>query len=140
MSAPRVLQEMAVDGLAIKQAAEASEGRNPVVGVFAAWLPSIALILIGGFNFLLHLTIFFYMFIYVALICGVIFLRSKQPDADRPFRAWAHPWSTYLCLIVWLMIGLYDAYAEMEYTALGVLMIAASWPMYLYLTRSEKKE
>jgi len=130
----------AVDGRAIKQATEASEGRNPVFGVFAAWLPSIALILIGGFNFLLHLTILFYMFVYVALIYGVIFLRSRQPDADRPFRAWAHPWSTYLYLVVWLMIGLYDAYAEMEYTALGVVMIAASWPVYRYLTRSEKKE
>jgi APA family basic amino acid/polyamine antiporter len=139
MSAPRVLQEMAVDGLAMKQAAEAEEGRNPVFGVFVAWLPSIGLILIGGFDFLLHLTIFFYMFIYVALILGVITLRLKQPDADRPFRAWAHPWSTYLCLIVWLMIGLYDAYAEMTYTAYGVVMIAASWPVYRYLTRSKSK-
>jgi APA family basic amino acid/polyamine antiporter len=140
MSTPRVLQEMAMDGLAMKQAAEASEGRNPIFGVLVAWLPSIGLILIGGFDFLLHLTIFFYMFIYVALILGVITLRLKQPDADRPFRAWAHPWTTYLCLIVWLMIGLYDAYAEMEYTAYGVVMIAASWPVYRYLTRSEKKE
>jgi len=139
MSAPRVLQEMAVDGLAMKQAAEAEEGRNPVFGVFVAWLPSIGLILIGGFDFLLHLTIFFYMFIYVALILGVITLRLTQPDTDRPFRAWAHPWSTYLCLIVWLTIGLYDAYAEMEYTALGVVMIAASWPVYRYLTRSKSK-
>ncbi len=139
MGAPRVLQEMAVDGLAMKQAAEASEGRNPIFGVFVVWLPSIGLILIGGFDFLLHLTIFFYMFIYVALILGVITLRLKQPDADRPFRAWAHPWTTYLCLIVWLMIGLYDAYAEMKYTAYGVVMIVASWPVYRYLTRSKSK-
>ena len=139
MGAPRVLREMAMDGLAMKQAAEASEGRNPIFGVFVAWLPSIGLILIGGFDFLLHLTIFFYMFIYVALILGVITLRLKQPDADRPFRAWAHPWTTYLCLIMWLMIGLYDAYAEMRYTAYGVVMIAASWPVYRYLTRSKSK-
>ena len=139
MGAPRVLQEMAVDGLAMKQAAEASEGGNPVFGVFVAWLPSIGLILIGGFDFLLHLTIFFYMFIYVALILGVITLRLKQPGADRPFRTWAHPWSTYLCLIVWLMIGFYDAYAEMKYTAYGMVMIAASWPVYSYLTRSKSK-
>jgi APA family basic amino acid/polyamine antiporter len=139
MGAPRVLQEMAVDGLAMKQAAEASEGRNPIFGVFVAWLPSIGLILIGGFDFLLHLIIFFYMFIYVALILGVITLRLKQPDADRPFRTWAHPWSTYLCLIVWLMIGFYDAYAEMKYTAYGMVMIAASWPVYSYLTRSKSK-
>lgn len=137
MGAPRVLQEMAIDGLAMKQAAEASEGRNPIFGVFVAWLPSIGLILIGGFDFLLHLTIFFYMFIYVALVLGVITLRSKQPHADRPFRAWAHPWTTYLCLSVWLMIGLYEAYADMKYTAYGVVMIAASWPVYRYLTRSK---
>ena len=72
-----------MDGLAMKQAAVSSEGVNPVFGVFATWLPSIALILIGGFNFLLHLTIFFYMFIYVALICGVIFLRRLLAAGKR---------------------------------------------------------
>jgi APA family basic amino acid/polyamine antiporter len=128
-----------VDGLAVKRAGEAAEGSNPVFAVFLTWALSVGLIFIGGFEFLLHLTIFFYMFVYVVLICGVITLRSRQPDADRPFRAWGHPWSTYLCLIVWLIIGLYDAIAEKEATAWGVALLAASWPVYLCLTRSKSK-
>lgn len=139
MGSPRVLQEMAVDGLAVKRAGEAAEGSNPVFAVFLTWALSVGLIFIGGFEFLLHLTIFFYMFVYVVLICGVITLRSRQPDTDRPFRAWGHPWSTYLCLIVWLIIGLYDAIAEKEATAWGVALLAASWPVYLCLTRSKSK-
>jgi APA family basic amino acid/polyamine antiporter len=139
MSSPRILQEMAVDGLAVKRAGEAADGGNPVFGVFLAWALSVVLILSGGFEFLLHLSIFFYMFIYVALILGVIILRRRQPDTDRPFQAWAHPWSTYLCLIVWLAVGLYDAYAEKGATAFGVAMVAVAWPLYLCLTRSKQE-
>jgi hypothetical protein len=30
------------------------------------------------------------------IIAGVLILRSRQPDTDRPYRAWGHPWSTYM--------------------------------------------
>jgi APA family basic amino acid/polyamine antiporter len=136
MSAPRVLQALAVDGLALKRAGEISKGGNPIFAVLPSWGLSVGLIMVGGFEFLLHLSIFFYMFIYVALILGVIILRSRQPDADRPYRAWGHPWSTHLCLLVWLLIGLYDAVAEIKTAAYAAIMIAISWPVYRGLVRS----
>jgi APA family basic amino acid/polyamine antiporter len=113
MSTPRILQALAVDGLAVR-----------------------GLILIGGFNFLLHLSIFFYLFLYVVVIAGVLILRSRQPDADRPYRAWGHPWSTYTCLLVWLLIALFQAVAEIDTAAYAAIMVAISWPVYRGLVRS----
>jgi len=136
MSTPRILQAMAVDGLAVKRAGEISKGGNPIFAVLLSWGLSVGLILIGGFNFLLHLTVFFYMFIYVVLIAGVIILRSRQPDADRPYRVWGHPWSTYICLFAWLLMGLYEAVAEVETAVYALIMVAISWPVYKYLVRS----
>jgi APA family basic amino acid/polyamine antiporter len=70
------------------------------------------------------------------VIVGVIVLRSRQPDADRPYRAWGHPWSTYTCLLGWLLIGLFQAVAQIDTAAYAVIMVAVSWPVYRGLVRS----
>jgi len=136
MSSPRILQALAVDGLALRRAGEISKGGNPIFAVLLSWGLSVGLIMIGGFKFLLYLSIFFYLFIYVVLIAGVIILRSRQPDADRPYRAWGHPWSTYICLVAWLLIALFQAVAEINAAVYAAIMVAISWPVYLYLVRT----
>ncbi len=136
MSTPRILQALAVDGLAVRRAGEISKGGNPIFAVLLSWGFSVGLIMIGGFHFLLHLLMFFVLFITVALIAGVIILRLRQPDADRPYRAWGHPWSTYTCLFAWLLIALFQAVAEIETAAYAAIFVAISWPVYRYLVRS----
>jgi APA family basic amino acid/polyamine antiporter len=136
MSTPRILQALAVDGLALRRAGEISKGGNPIFAVLLSWGLSVGLIMIGGFKFLLHLSVFFYVFLYVLLIAGVIILRSRQPDADRPYRAWGHPWSTYTCLLGWFVLALFQAVAEIDTAAYAAIMVAISWPVYRVLVRS----
>ncbi len=135
MSTPRILQALAVDGLAVRRAGEISKGGNPIFAVLLSWGLSVGLIMIGGFEFLLHLSVFFFLFIYVVLIVGVIVLRSRQPDADRPYRSWGHPWSTYTCLVGWLLISVFQAVAELDTAAYAAIIVAVSWPVYRALLR-----
>ncbi len=136
MSTPRILQALAVDGLAIRRAGEISKGGNPVFAVLLSWGLSVVLIIIGGFEFLLYLSIFFFIFVYVVEIAGVLILRSRQPDADRPYRAWGHPWSTYICLFGWLVLALFQAAAEIITAVYAAIMVAVSWPVYRIIIRS----
>jgi APA family basic amino acid/polyamine antiporter len=136
MSAPRILQALAVDGLAIRRAGEISKGGNPIFAVLLSWGLSVGLIMSGGFEFLLHLSIFFFLFLYVVVIAGVLILRFRQPDADRPYRAWGHPWSTYTCLFAWLLIALFQAVSEVEAAVYAAIMVAISWPVYRGIVRS----
>jgi APA family basic amino acid/polyamine antiporter len=136
MTTPRILQALAADGLAVGRAAKISRGGNPIFAVLLSWGLSVGLIMVGGFEFLLHLSVFFYVFLYVLLIAGVIVLRSRQPDADRPYRAWRHPWSTYTCLLGWIVLALFQAVAEIDTGAYAAIMVAISWPVYRVLTRS----
>jgi basic amino acid/polyamine antiporter, APA family len=139
MSTPRILQALAVDGLAVRRAREISKGGNPIFAVLMSWGFSVGLIMIGGFKFLLHLSVFFYVFLYVLLIAGVIILRSRQPDADRPYRAWGHPWSTYTCLLGWFVLALFQAAAEIDTAVYASIMVAISLPVYRFLVRSKRK-
>jgi APA family basic amino acid/polyamine antiporter len=137
MSTPRILQAMSVDGLAVRRAGEISRGGNPVFAVIISWGISVGLIIIGGFEFLLHLTVFFHLFVYVLLIAGVLILRKKQPVAVRPYRAWAHPWSTLLCLLGWVFFTLFQTVAEIETALYAVIMVVISWPVYRYIVKKK---
>ena len=139
MSTPRILQALAIDGLAVRRAGEISKGGNPTFAVLLSWGLSVGLIMIGGFEFLLHLSIFFYLFLYVLLIAGVIILRKRQPNADRPYRAWGHPWSTYGCLLVWLVLALFQAVVEIDTAVYAVIMVAISWPVYMALGKKVRR-
>ncbi len=140
MSTPRILQAMAVDGLAVKRAGEISKGGNPVFAVLISWVLSVVLIIIGGFKFLLHLSVFFHLFVYVLLIAGVIIMRKRQPDADRPYRAWAHPWSTLICLLGWIFFTLFQTIAEIEIAVYAAIMVVISWPVYRFIIRKKGRK
>ena len=135
MGGPRILQALAEDGFATRRAKEIGKGGNPIFAVNATWALSVGLIWIGGFEFLLLLSVFFFVPIYLAMIVGVMILRKREPDGERPYRAWGHPYSTIACLIGWTVVTLFQAYVERETALYAVAMVAVSWPVYRYLIR-----
>ncbi|MFB3107344.1 MAG: amino acid permease, partial [Pseudomonadales bacterium] len=110
-------------------------GGNPIFAVLVTWLVSVGLIMVGGFEFLLLLCVFFFVPLYLAVIVGVLILRKREPDSERPYRAWGHPYSTIVCLIGWTIVTLFQAFAERETALYAVTMVAVSWPVYRYLVR-----
>ena len=135
MSGPRILQALAEDGFVARRAQKIGKGGNPVFAILITWLVSVGLILLGGFEFLLLFSVFLFVPLYLALIVGVLILRKREPDAERPYRAWGHPYSTIVCLIGWTIVTLFQAYAERETALYAVAMVAVSWPVYRYLAR-----
>ena len=136
MGAPRVLHALAMDGFALTRASKVGKGGNPTFAVLITWAGVVSLILVGGFEFLLILSVFFFVPLYLALIIGVLSLRRREPDTERPYRAWGHPYSTYFCLAVWVLITLFQAYVERETAMYALGMIAVSWPVYRYMVRN----
>ena len=135
MTGPRVLQALAEDGFAARRAQDIGTGGNPVFAILITWLVSVGLILLGGFEFLLLFSVFLFVPLYLALIIGVLILRRREPDTERPYRAWGHPYSTIVCLIGWTIVTLFQAYAERETALYAVAMVAVSWPVYRYIAR-----
>jgi len=135
MGGSRILHALATDGLATRRAQKIGKGGNPVVAVVITWLVSVLLILVGGFEFLLLLCVFFFVPLYLAMIVGVLVLRKREPNGERPYRAWGHPYSTFVCLTGWTIVTLFQGYVERETALYAVAMVAVSWPVYRYLAR-----
>lgn len=138
MAGPRVLHALAVDGLMARNAGKVAKGGNPAFAVLVTWFTSVCLILLGGFEFLLLFSVFLFVPLYLALIAGVFILRRREPGAERPYRAWGHPYSTVFCLVGWALISLFQAYVERETALYTVAMVAVSWPVYWYLSRRQR--
>jgi len=138
MGGPRILAALAEDGFAAQRAKNVGKSGNPVFAIMVTWLLSVALILAGGFEFLLLLSVFFYVPLYLALIVGVLILRKREPGEVRPYRAWGHPYSTVVCLIGWTVVTLFQAYAERNTALYALALVAVSWPVYRYLIRKRE--
>ncbi len=135
LAGSRVLYALSTDHLGIDRAATVGKRGNPVAAVLISWLVSVGLILVGGFNFLLHLCVFFFVILYVALIAGVAVLRKKEPESERPYRAWGHPFTTIGVLLGWIVITVFQAVSAPETAVYALALIAFSAPVYSWLKR-----
>ncbi|MFO1477485.1 MAG: amino acid permease [Verrucomicrobiota bacterium] len=79
---------------------------------------------------LLDYVVFATLLFYVLTIIGVFVLRRKQPDAERPYRAWGYPWLPGLYIagagLIMLVLLLYRT----KTTWPGMLIVLAGVPVY----------
>ena len=135
MQAPRILHALSSDGFGTQLASNIGQGGNPVFAVMLTWMLSVILLLSGGFEFLLNLNVLFFIFIYLALLIGVVILRKREPDLERPFQAWGHPVTTVICILGWAVVSIFMTVSAPESALSAAFMFLISIPIYLALVR-----
>jgi APA family basic amino acid/polyamine antiporter len=135
LQGPRILFALSEDGLGANRATQVGAGGNPVFAVLLTWALSVILILMGGFEFLLNFNVLLFVFLYVALLFGVVRLRKREPGTDRPYRAWGHPYTTWLGISGWALVTIFMAISAPESTLSVAAMVAISLPVYFSLKR-----
>ncbi|MCB9330988.1 MAG: amino acid permease [Lewinellaceae bacterium] len=103
MSAPRIYFAMASDGIFFKQlAAVHPRWHTPVTAMLVQAFWAIAVLLF--FRGLFDQIITFVTFMDIAFMglagAAVFMLRKKQPDADRPVRAWGYPFVPLVFVLI----------------------------------------
>ena len=92
MLASRVIYALSVDGFAYRGGKRLNGRGAPIGAVAVSWLLICALIIVGGFEFLLTFVGFLLTLSTVALMAGVIRLRFVEPNANRIYSSWGYPW------------------------------------------------
>jgi APA family basic amino acid/polyamine antiporter len=74
---------------------------------------------------------------YVVTVLAVFVLRTKRPDAPRPYRAFGYPWIpiAYIVAAGAMMIDL--LIVKPAYTWPGVLIVLAGVPVYALFARGK---
>ena len=85
---------------------------------------------------LLDYVVFAVLIFYVLTIFGVFVLRRRQPDAERPYRAFGYPVLPAVYLIVATMILLVLAVYRTQTSWPGLLIVLAGVPVYFLWRKS----
>ncbi|MFV0337629.1 MAG: APC family permease [Chthoniobacterales bacterium] len=88
---PRVSQVMGEDFRAIRYLAKVNAGGIPQRALLCQSALVVLIILIAPFRSILLFTQFALIVSSLLTVCGVIVLRVRQPDVERPFRCWGYP-------------------------------------------------
>ena len=93
----------------------------------------LALVITGTLEIVLAVTAFFFVAQYALIFASVFILRKREPDAPRSFRAWGHPWTTGLVLVLSLGFLAGAAVTDTRNSIYSLVLLGLSWPLYLML-------
>ena len=133
---PRVYFAMSRDGAFFRRAAVVHpKYKTPAVAIIAQAIWSSVLVLTAQANALVNYTGFAIVLFSGVAVVGLFVLRSKYPDAERPFRTWGYPVAPAVYAIASAAILLNGLYRAPGPTGAGALIIAAGIPLYFLFRR-----
>jgi len=139
IAGPRVYYAMARDGVFLASAARVHPRyRTPAMSIVAQSIWSTVLVLSGGADALIRYTGFAVILFAGVAVTALFVLRSREPDAPRPFKALGYPIVPGIFAVVSFLIVANALYGDPKVSGAGVLIILAGVPMYLIFARRGK--
>lgn len=136
LAGPRVYYAMARDGAFFSAVARVHpEFRTPPTAILAQSLWAGVLVLTGTFDQLVEYT-GFAVVLFAGLAVTVLFvLRRREPDAERPFRAWGYPLAPLVFTGASFLIVVNAIWQSPGTSLTGLAIIAAGIPAYFLFWR-----
>jgi APA family basic amino acid/polyamine antiporter len=139
LSGGRLFFAMAKDGLFFKQATELNKNQVPAKALWVQCIWACVLCISGKFGDLLTYATFASLLFYILTILGVFILRKKEPNADRPYKAFGYPIVPALYIVVTVAICITLLIYDTFNTGLGLCIVALGIPVY-YLVMNKKEQ
>jgi APA family basic amino acid/polyamine antiporter len=133
---PRVYFAMARDGVFLPAAAQVhSRFATPARSIVAQSVWSTLLVLTGSLDALGNYVGFAITLFAGIAVAAVFVLRRREPNAPRPFKAIGYPLTPAIFVIASLAIVVNAIMTNPRVTGLGLLVILAGIPIYLWYVR-----
>jgi len=99
----RTLYTMSCDGLFFRQAARVNPGGTPTVSLLLSTVVGVLFVLISflnanAFERVIEMLSFFFVANYTLSYSSLFILRKREPQMNRPYKAWGYPWTTGIAL------------------------------------------
>jgi basic amino acid/polyamine antiporter, APA family len=137
LAGARVYYTMAKDGLFFKKAGTLNANAVPQWALWAQCVVACLLCLSGGYGNLLDMISFVVVIFYVLTILGIFILRKKQPEVERPYKAFGYPFLPALYIIMGTAFCVLLLIFKTKYAAWGLAITLAGIPLY-YLAARKK--
>jgi len=138
LAGARVFQTMAKDGMFFKAAIENNKNGVPEKSLWMQGIWASILCLSGQYGNLLDMISFVIVLFYMVTVFGVIYLRIKKPELERPYKTWLYPITPIIYLIIGTGFCVLLLIYKQQYTWPGFLLVLLGLPVYWIINR--KKE
>jgi APA family basic amino acid/polyamine antiporter len=136
LMATRVLFSMSRDGLSSARTTAVNRGGTPTAALFVSTLVAVLFILGGKrFETVIAVLSFFFVVNYTLSFISLFVLRRREPQAERPFRAWGYPYTTALALLGSLAFLVAAILGDTRVSLYALLLLAASYPVFALMKR-----
>ncbi len=144
MAGARVYYTMAKDGLFFKKTGTLNKFAVPEFGLWIQAVVASILCLSGRYGDLLDMISLVVVIFYILTIAGIYILRVKQPDAERPYKAFGYPVLPAIYIILGLAFCILLLIYKPEYSRGGLYIVLAGIPIYYiakkYLKNDDKAD
>jgi APA family basic amino acid/polyamine antiporter len=138
---PRVYFAMGRDGVFFPRAAAVHPRyHTPAVSILAQATWSALLVLTAGADALVNYTGFAIVLFSGIAVVSLFVLRAREPNAERPFRAWGYPVAPAIYVIASAAILINAVYSQPETTRNGAIVMLAGVPLYLMFRRRRRDQ
>jgi len=114
--------------------------RSPHIAILALGLWASVLTLLGNFGELLEYVVFVHWIFYAVTVAGVIVLRRKRPDLERPFRVPGYPWTPLLFVLASAGLIVNTIINHPGQSLIGLTFVLTGVPAYFIFRRMGARE
>jgi APA family basic amino acid/polyamine antiporter len=139
LAGARVYHTMANDGLFFKKTASLNKHAVPEFGLWLQCLVASVLCLSGKYGDLLDMISFVVVIFYVLTILGIYILRVKNPNAERPYKAFGYPFLPALYILMGISFCILLIIYKPNFTWPGFIIVLTGVPIYYMWKAMDKK-
>jgi APA family basic amino acid/polyamine antiporter len=139
LSGARIYYAMSHDGLFFKSVGKLNAQKVPAAALVLQCIWGGVLCLSGTYGQLLDAVIFAELIFYILTLAGLFILRSKQPNAERPYRAFGYPILPILYLAMAAFLEVQLLRYKPLYTWPGLIIVLLGLPVYALRARGAKR-
>jgi APA family basic amino acid/polyamine antiporter len=139
LAGARVYHTMANDGLFFKKTASLNKHAVPEFGLWLQCLVASVLCLSGKYGDLLDMISFVVVIFYVLTILGIYILRVKNPNAERPYKAFGYPFLPALYILMGISFCILLIIYKPNFTWPGLIIVLTGVPIYYMWKAMDKK-
>jgi APA family basic amino acid/polyamine antiporter len=128
----RTLYAMSCDGLFFRPVTKVNAGGTPTLALLLSTIAGVLFVL-GSFERVIAMLSFFFVANYTLSYSSLFLLRRREPQMERPYRAWGYPWTTGIALVLSGIFLTGSIVTDQKNAPWALAMLVLSYPVFLVL-------